>query len=244
MWGWDWRGGNQSTGAEAWRWVCADECVLCERTWCKHACVGARGLWTYEEDAPGSTPASWACVLFPHLFIPPPPALKLPSSSLGAVSAGASKINITSFLVTSVLGSASQHSGWTRNEKDETQQEMLSVCHHTLLFTVRFLLSNGLSHPVTPCYTDLIQCVTVQTCIFFPIPCHCSWYIDIKCIVYCHKMSLPKAICQALNPAVSAESFSTLSPREVHLNRERNSSEHLHWSRQFCFIDMNMLLTI
>lgn len=218
MWGWYWRGGNQSMGAEG---VHVRVCLcLREHTWCTAHTVclcWSEGTLVFEEDAPGSTPVSWACTLFPHLFfffipICSKSPVVIATSSLRRSFKNKHHIFLCYFCVELCITTLVMES------KCETQQGMLSRCHHTLLFTVHMLLSNGLPHPVTPHYTHTSSNVSLGhknccTNLHFSIPCYCSWYIDIKCIVECHKMSLPKAICQAFNPAVSAKSLSTLSPR-------------------------------
>lgn len=130
------------------------ECVLTNVFYvCIHNAHCKCSSWSerisdFKEEAPGWTPASWACVLFLHLLFPPClSALKLPEFQ----SLQDSKNKHCIYLSYVCVGLfAWQHSSWTQAEKDETQQEMLSVWHHTLLFTPRSLLSNGLSHPVIP----------------------------------------------------------------------------------------------
>lgn len=87
------------------------------------------------------------------------------------------------FRIATLWGEWFQCKSIEHDEMWKTKQTgKLSRCYHTFLFTVHFLLSNVLSWLVTP-----MSKIAVQT---FSIPCHCSWYIDIKCTVECHKMCL------------------------------------------------------
>lgn len=158
-----WWGGNQSMGAEVWSGVRVYDCVmcLCERTRCTmHILVldwNDFGVW--RRCTRINTRELSLCALpSPFFFLPSLFALEFPSSSLWAASAGA-KITITFFFFTSVLSFVyHDNRGWSRKVKDETRQGMLPH-----LFIYCPLLSNGLSHPVTPHYTQLIQCVIVTS---------------------------------------------------------------------------------
>lgn len=135
--------------------VCIYECVcVCVSMHDAGSLRWRKGTLLFEGDAPGSTPVIRACELFSHLFF----------SLLWAVSAGASKINITSFFVNSVSFAAAH----CFSEKPSTALKCerrdsggFGGWYHPLLFTVHFLLSYSLSHPV-------IQCVTAwaKPCIF------------------------------------------------------------------------------
>lgn len=143
-------------GAEAWRCVF----VWAHMMQNAYACTQTKGTEGCLKNM-HQAQQQWAELVCSSLtFLFSLSARKVPSSSQWALSAGA-KINIASFFVMSVLSFESHHLGWSRNMKDETQPGMLRRCYHTHLFTVHFLLSNGLSHTVTPHYTHLIQCVTV-----------------------------------------------------------------------------------
>lgn len=140
--------------------VCIYECVcVCVSMHDAGSLRWRKGTLLFEGDAPGSTPVIRACELFSHLFF----------SLLWAVSAGASKINITSFFVNSVSFAAAH----CFSEKPSTALKCerrdsggLGGWYHPLLFTVHFLLSYSLSHPV-------IQCVTAwaKPCIFSLFAC-------------------------------------------------------------------------
>lgn len=164
--------------------VCIYECVcVCVSMHDAGSLRWRKGTLLFERDAPGSTPVIRACELFSHLFF----------SLLWAVSAGASKINITSFFVNSVSFAAAHcfsEKPFTALKCERQDSGGFGGWYHPLLFTVHFLLSYSLSHPV-------IQCVTAwaKPCIFSIV---CPWCMEVNCIDECHKMSLSVAVCSPL----------------------------------------------
>lgn len=177
---------------------------------------------------------------------PSPPSLsarKRPSSSLWAISAGATT-SITSLFVRSVLSFA--RSGGAEMWKTRLSREcsagattpfyLLSTSCWVMVCPIQLPPNTHISSNVSLELHGHKNCCTNM---HLSIPCHCLWYIDIRCIVECHKMSLPKAVCQMFNPAVSAKSFSTLSPRFPYFEFIETLSQMSHKKNA---VELNILL--
>lgn len=139
---WDMRvveGRLQSLGAEAWRCVCIQVCWWLWRV--HHALVFewkyflVRFLKVMHQDQ-----HKWAELVCSSPVM----------NSLCRILKNKHHIFLFYLCVEHNTAVSVQKHSTCPNVKDETQEGMLSMCCNTILFTVHFMLSNGLSHLVTP----------------------------------------------------------------------------------------------
>lgn len=177
--------------------VCTSVFVF-EHTWCIMLCLclcWSAGTLVFEEDAPGSAPVSRACVVFPHLFFSLA-ALKLVIAMSSLRRCFKNKWKINPSLLSLCWALHHNTRGGVEMWKTRLSGEcsagatapfyLLSTSCWVMVCPIQLPPTTHTSSNVSPYLHGHKNCCTN---LHFSIPCHCSWYIDIKCIVECHEKS-------------------------------------------------------
>lgn len=152
----------------------------------------SEGTLVFEGEAPESPPGSWVPVLFSHCRVPVIRASIICRSKKKTKQKKQLHFSFFYLCVELCMKTMEVEPGMWKTK-------LSRECNHTPLFTVHcwVMVCPILLPPTTHISSNVSLWLHMhKNCcanLHFSIPCHHLWYIDIKYIFECHKMSLQKS---------------------------------------------------